>query len=664
MVNIQMALLSWVNRKLNTRKVQADELVRREALWSELECLISRVPAAEKVSPEFLSAYEEETQEIIREILADTRPLETNLRESLKLLVAGRDADQCEYAKGKLWEWLKKPLLAERAYRACLAENRSHARANNQLGLLLLKKEMWDEAIACFGCALEGEPNNAIFHNNLGRALWLAGETNDALECYRNAWLISPNIHVVRSNLFSLALELGQTEIASEVVTMALASDVAAVGATSVPELAHNTPVSDFVSFWPRTAEADLAINLGDFDRAGRLFSALDDLYPLASHTGLGNIALIQGDFLSAEEHFSAAAKLSPGNPIVLQNLAVATIHLGKYDDGLTIIENGLQLDKNNSDLLFMKSGILLKKGCWKAGWEVHDARFGLAAFHDSTRDFVDVPKWSGEALTGKCLALVGEQGAGDQIQFVRYAEALAQLGAEVVVHCDAPLKRLFKTVPGVAGVCTELGPLDVFDYLISMLSVPGIVGCDEASIPAVVPYLFPDETACRYWATRLSHHQGLRVGLAWAGSPHLAGKSSLRDRRRSLPLAALAPLWEFGGISYFSLQKGPPRSQLKDFAADHPITDWSEEWVDFADTAAFISALDLVISVDTSVAHLAGALGKPVWILSRFDGCWRWLDGRDDSPWYPSAKIFHQMIPGEWEQVVAQVASLLRQHH
>lgn len=659
-----MSLFGWARKKLVIDLKSTEDRDRLLALWGQLEKLLADSNASGEIPPGLFSECELETQGLIKEILATSRPVKGEICEQLRGVVIGEGADPVDYVKARLWEWLKKPALAEHAYRACLARGTVHAEANNRLGLLLLASERWDEAIASFGCAIELQPSNAIFHHNLGRALFRVGEYDDAFACFKKAWDMDKHSHPFRSNLFQAAVVLRKYDVASMVVATALASGSDVGRASGDLGADQHTLVDKSVAFWSRIAEADLAAHMGEFDRATALYSALHELFAFASHTGLGNIAMRLGDLAKAETHFEAALRVSPDNSLALRNMASVIGLRGNIDTALRLVDEAISKHEATPSAILMKAALLLKIGRWSEGWKCFEARLdtvdvksGLCYFFQGT------PRWAGEPLNGKVLALVGEQGAGDRIQFVRYASVIKQMGGEVIVHCEPSLKRLFETVPGVARVYTGGEPLArIYDYWISMLSVPNVLATTESSLPSTVPYVFPDAEACRGWLERLGVWPGMRVGLVWAGNPALGGVASFIDSRRSFPLELYGPLLELDGVSWFSLQKGPQSRQLDDFSGARQIVDYSEEWTDYADTAAFINALDLVITVDTSVAHLAGALGKPVWILSRFDACWRWLEGRSDSPWYPTARIFTQQRQGEWNKVIDQVVSALQQ--
>ncbi len=265
-------------------------------------------------------------------------------------------------------------------------------------------------------------------------------------------------------------------------------------------------------------------------------------------------------------------------------------------------------------------------------------------------------PRWTGAPLAGTLL-LHAEQGFGDTIQFCRYVP-LAARRARILLSVPPPLVRLLSRLEGVAEFVQPGRPIPDFAQYCSLMSLPHVFGTTLATIPAEIPYLTAEPAAIESWRQRLAGLTRLKVGLVWAGGAAQPDRpdAARADARRSLALAALAPL--AGLADFVSLQKGPPAAQIP--PAGLVLHDFTAELKDFADTAALIEALDLVISVDTAVAHLAGALGKPVWLLNRYDTCWRWLLGRDDSPWYPSLRQFRQPSPDDWGPVIAAVAAAL----
>jgi len=265
-------------------------------------------------------------------------------------------------------------------------------------------------------------------------------------------------------------------------------------------------------------------------------------------------------------------------------------------------------------------------------------------------------PEWRGEPAAGQRILLHAEQGLGDTLQFVRYAPGVAARGLQVTLEVQAPLVRLLQNLPGVGEVVAAGNPRPEFDLHCPLMSLPLAFATDLDSIPADVPYLFPTSNLLSCWGECLPPRGGVRVGLVWAGNRgHGDVRHHFIDRRRSIDPALLAPLAEVVGVTWVNLQHDAT-------ALPFPMTDPMAAICDFADTAALVAQLDLVIGVDTSVVHLAGGMGKPVWMLSRFDGCWRWMHGRHDSPWYPTMRIYRQTAPDDWRPVVARLATDLTQ--
>jgi hypothetical protein len=258
--------------------------------------------------------------------------------------------------------------------------------------------------------------------------------------------------------------------------------------------------------------------------------------------------------------------------------------------------------------------------------------------------------------LEGRTLLLHSEQGFGDALQFIRYLPLVARRGARVFVECQEALQRLVQTMSADSTVVARGRPLPPFDVHCPLLSLPRLFATDLASIPRDVPYLHADAAEAGVWRERLADASAsLKVGLVWAGRPTHAN-----DRNRTMKLAGFAPLARIPGVRFVSLQKGDAAAEAKSPPEGMELSDPTEELHDFADTAALVAALDLVIAVDTSVVHLAGALGKPVWVLLPFAPDFRWLLGRSDSPWYPTMRLFRQQRAGEWDYVIAEVRSQL----
>lgn len=307
----------------------------------------------------------------------------------------------------------------------------------------------------------------------------------------------------------------------------------------------------------------------------------------------------------------------------------------------------------------------LLITGQYIEGWQEYEWRSQLPWLKASRLPCSEHTLWqSGINIKNKTLFLLPEQGYGDNIQFVRYAALAAAQGARVILGCPKDLSRLFTPVEGVHRIITDGDTMPLFDYHSYLPSLPALFNTTLETIPANIPYLTADPQLVTAWAKQLSARKKLRVGLTWAGAGEKGPKENLSgpiDKRRSLHLSQLAPLATLENIEFYSLQKGMPAQQVSEMQEKFPLIDYTEKINDFADTAALIENLDLIITVDTAVAHLAGAMGKPTWMLCRFDGCWRWLEGRQDSPWYPTLRIFRQNTPDKWEDVIAEIVFELK---
>jgi precorrin-6B methylase 2 len=335
-------------------------------------------------------------------------------------------------------------------------------------------------------------------------------------------------------------------------------------------------------------------------------------------------------------------------------NLAIELADDGRLADALTLLEQMLpDLPYVHGHVAYAQS--LLKAARLKEGWEQYEFRF-LCEPCLSTRQELGRPSWSGQDLHGKIVLLLAEQGLGDTIQFIRYAPRLQALGAKVLLRAPVGFEDFASSFPGVDRVLGhDEKPAD-FDYWISMVSLPHGFEIDAHNVPASVPYLYADPERQARWAPRLRSAHGLAVGLAWAGNPNHAS-----DRHRSLPLSALAPLGEVAGARFFALQKGARELEAETPPDGMAVENLGPELHDFRDTAAAISQLDLVICVDTAVAHLAGAMGKTVWMLLARNAEWRWLEKRVDSDWYPTMRLFRQRRDGDWGEVIERVRMALR---
>ena len=312
-----------------------------------------------------------------------------------------------------------------------------------------------------------------------------------------------------------------------------------------------------------------------------------------------------------------------------------------------------LALDPTHAGAHFSLAVELLRQGEYEEGWREYEWRWTWDKFDDRPRDWAQ-PQWRGEPLNGARILLHAEQGLGDAMQFVRYAPLVAARGGVVYLEASRRLTRLFASVPGVTGVVAKGDPLPPCDWQCPLMSLPLAFGTTVETIPAPVPYLQATPVPLEP-ATDLPDGTRCRVGLVWAGNPLYR-----RDARRSIALELFSDLTRMDGLRWYSLQVGEPAEALATPPPGLTLVDLGPRQRDLADAASLVASLDLVITVDTSVAHLAGAMGKPVWILVPKPSDWRWLLNRVDSPWYPTARLFRQRVAGDWAQVVNDVRQAL----
>jgi len=359
---------------------------------------------------------------------------------------------------------------------------------------------------------------------------------------------------------------------------------------------------------------------------------------------------------IAADAPLQRAIALDPAGGDVLSALANRARDRRDLPAALTFHDRAVSAAPGNAALRWNRGLTRLLAGDWAQGWEDYEARWDAEGFPTKPRGLPQ-QLWLGEDIAGRTILLHEEQGRGDAIQFVRYAPLLARRGARVLLEVGDDLVSLFRGLPGVERVFARGEPLPDFDVQCPLLSLPRAFGTRLDSVPADIPYLVADPERVAAWRGRLAG-PGLKVGLVWAGNPQFSG-----DRERSPGLAALAPLLEVPGCRFYGLQLGPGRAELAGRALPPSFTDLGPEIGDFTDTAAVMANLDLVVSSCTAPAHLAGALGVPVWVLLSHAADWRWLLDRDDSPWYPTARLFRQSRPGDWAAVARDVAAALAEH-
>lgn len=455
--------------------------------------------------------------------------------------------------------------------------------------------------------ALKRSPRNAAYHNTLGVVLLGLGRGDAAATAFRRALALDPGHPEAHNNLGNALMGEGRAAEAEACYRRAIA------------------------------ARPDYAVG----------------------HNNLGGALRAQGRLTEAAAAYREALAHAPRYAGAICNLGRVLHELGHYDDALAHYERALALDPDHAESHANRGILLLLLGRLAEGWQEYEWRWRVRGFAGTAPE-PDVPRWDGSPLAGRTLIIHAEQGLGSAIQFVRYVPLVAgravEDGGRVVLECPRPLLRLFRSIAsgGAVDLVAKGESLPPCDVQAPLMSLPRILGTEAETIPACVPYLRVDPALEEQWRRRLAASPRPRVGLVWAGNPRHEN-----DANRSMPAAALAPLLERQGITLFSLQVGASPAD-RAWLNQTTVQDLAPEFGDFADTAAALGHLDLLVSVDTAAAHLAGALGRPVWLLLPFVPEWRWMLARDDSPWYPTMQLFRQSAPGDWTGLMARVAAAL----
>ncbi len=527
---------------------------------------------------------------------------------------------------------------AETALRRAIALQRDLAEAHHNLGNVMLARQRNQEAADCYRAAVKHRPGYAQAWYNLGQAMRALEQKEEAIACYRTAINLQPSYAPPCNNLGLLLHEMGRTD---EAVTFARR---AVAGQPDDAESQNNLGVI-------LQAQGNLEEAAEHYRRAVSLRKPYAEAW-----SNLGGVARMRGELHEAVECCGKAIELAPESPDPYHNLGIALSDLGDHDRALASFDRALEIKPTSSLFHWSRALALLLGGDFAQGWEEYEWRWRCAELKPSRPLFAE-PEWDGSDPSGKTILLYAEQGLGDSIQFVRYASEVAARGARVVVGCHALLRSLLTKVEGVSDTWADGEPRPPIDAQLPLLSLPRVLGTRLDTIPARISYLRAEPLRVQHWKERLATTSGRRkVGLVWAGN-----RQHQNDRNRSTTLASFGRLAEATDTTFVSLQKGEPAVEAARPPAGMTLLDWGAELNDFSDTAALLEALDLVITVDTSVAHLAGALGRPVWTLLPFSPDWRWLLNRDDSPWYPTMRLFRQPGVGDWPTVMSRVADALR---
>lgn len=554
---------------------------------------------------------------------------------------------------------------AEAAYREVLALVPDHPDAVHYLGLAASQRGDAAEAAALMDRALRLAPRSAVHWSNRATLYAQQGQEPAAEAFFRRSLELNPGSVPNWMNLVTLLRSQGRSEEALEALARVLVlapDDPTAHALAGKLHLGAERPddalphLGRAAALAPGSAEAQVDLALCH-RMAGRLEAAeaaVDEAlrlrpgYPPALNAR-GLIHTRRYEFAAAEAAFRAALASAPELVEARHNLALTVADQQRHAEAEALLLEVLAARPEKQDARLQIGIFRLQQGDLAAGFAGWEHRPG-------SRPPFPFPEWRGEDLRGRRIVLLGEQGYGDHIQFIRFAKVLADRGATVDVVATPPILELLATAPGVNAAAPQLGE-GPYDYWCKIMGVPHRLGTTLADVPAEVPYLGVDPARVARWGERIAAIAGRRrrVGLVWAGNPE-----HKRDAVRSMALADLAPLAEVPEVAWFSLQKGPAEAQLADPPPGLAIHPLGAELQDYPDTAAALEALDLVIAVDTSVAHLAGARGRPIWVALSALPDWRWLLGRADSPWYPTARLFRQPEAGDWAPVARELRNAL----
>jgi Flp pilus assembly protein TadD len=562
---------------------------------------------------------------------------------------------------------------AEAAFREVVRADPGRADAWALLAESCLFQGKFAEAEAAYRQAVRLDFGQASSHANLGVALAQQGKLADAVTSYRTALRLQPDHADALSNLGAALVDLGQKEEAVACLSQAVRLAPGAVRALNnlgralleQDQFAEaEAQLRQAVRLQPNYAKAHANLGIA-LMKQGRHEEAVASLRHALSlqpndanaYNSLGVALKEQGKLDEAVACLQQAIRLGAGLAEPHANLGVALMQQGSHDAAAAQLQQALRLQPGHADAHKNLAMVWLQQGNYEQGWPEYEWRWRCKEFTPVT---YPQPAWDGAPLQGRTILLYTEQGHGDTFQFIRYAPLVKARGGQVVVLCQRPLLPLLARCRGIDQVVPRGTTRPAFDVHAALLSLPGLLGTTLATVPADIPYLFADEGLVESWRRELAARPGFRVGIAWQGSPGYAG-----DRQRSTRLAYFEPLARVPGVRLLSLQKGLGCEQLAEVAGRFPVEDLGSRLDEangaFMDTAAVMKCLDLVVCVDTSLGHLAGGLGVPVWIAHPLVPDWRWQWGLEDTPWYPTMRFFRQTEWGRWEPVFARMAEALR---
>jgi tetratricopeptide (TPR) repeat protein len=495
---------------------------------------------------------------------------------------------------------------AERSCNEILQADPGHAEATHLLGMIAHRVGKHDKAVEYIQKAITlQELGKAALNSNLGLAYQSLGKPDEAAACYRQAIALKPNFSEAHFNLGNVLQEQGKLDDAIACYRRAIALK-------------------------PESPEA---------------------------HNNLGHALQEQGHLEEAIACYRQAIALKPDHVEALNNLGLSLQEQGRREEASTCYDQALKLNPQLANAHLNRSFLLLSTGNFAEGWKEYEWRWQCKPL---TPPSFPQPRWDGSDLKGKTILLYAEQGLGDTLQFVRYAPLVKKRGGTVLLGCQKALARLLESAKGIDRLVPFGSGMPAFDVYIPLISLPGLFGTTADNVPGEVPYLSANAGLVDHWRKQFESIKAFKVGIAWQGNSQYKG-----DRQRSIPLAQFTPLAWLDGVRLISLQKVAGVEQIAPLADRLPILDLGDRLDEasgpFMDTAAVMKNLDLIITSDTAVAHLAGALGVPTWVALPAVPDWRWLLDREDSPWYPTMRLFRQKERGNWEEVFQRIARELK---
>ncbi len=520
---------------------------------------------------------------------------------------------------------------AKSLYEQIVTRKPNHAGALHSLGIIAIQRGDFENAIELIRRAVSYKSDYPEAYNNLGTALRSAGQLSASHDAYRQAIALRANYPEAHNNLGVCLKQSGRLDEAIASYRQAIAQ---------------------------RPSYADAFYNLGNAlvasDNAEEAVTAYQQAilhrpaYPQAL-SNLANACQIIGRLDEAVAAAQAALKLNPNYPQAVVNLGSALQARGELDQAIAMYRQAIALLPQFAEAHRNLAFALLARGEFAEGWAEYEWRWKCEDFPSPKRDF-PAPVWNGEDLTGKTILVYTEQGLGDAMQIARFIPLVARRCGRVFVECQPSLTGLMKTVEGASEVFATNAPLPAFDFVIPLMSLPHMLGNTLETLPQEVPYFHPPAERVAAWRDRITAYDGYKIGIVWKGKRK-------PTPLRSCSLSDLAPLAAIPDVVLFSLQVGEGLDELANPPAGMNVIDLGRDFTDFVETAACVANLDLIVTIDTSMAHLAGAMGRSTFTLLPVSPDWRWMFERSDSPWYPTMRLFRQRKLHDWTEAVAEMA-------